>query len=119
MILRTSKGQGSIISLYLALLLLNACGSGSWQGGIHARLGWSETQGLRVVDVPRRGPSYEAGLRNDDRIMAVNGQSVEGMTLQEVVKKLRGPVGSYVTLQIQRGEKALTVELQRAPYTGR
>jgi carboxyl-terminal processing protease len=48
-------------------------------------------------------PAADAGLQADDRIVRINGESTINMTLQESVRRLRGPVGSSVRLTIERG----------------
>lgn len=96
------------------LIVVSACG-GSWVGGIHARLGWSEARGLRVVEVPSGGAA-RAGLLPNDRVVAIDGESVAGLTQAEVVERLRGPVGSRVRLDIVRGEEPMSLEIERAPY---
>ncbi|SFL83556.1 S41 family peptidase [Salibacterium qingdaonense] len=47
-------------------------------------------------------PAEKAGLRPNDQILEVNGESTEGSTLNETVLKIRGEKGSTVTLTIQR-----------------
>ena len=54
-------------------------------------------------------PADRAGLRTGDVIREVEGESIEGLTLQEVVEKIRGPKGTPVSLRIQRaGAEGLT-----------
>lgn len=104
---------------YLILLLatgLMQCGPSAWQGGVHAKFRFSQSHGLRVVDVPAEGPAAEAGLRRGDRIVKVDGEAVERMTLDQVVERLRGPVGSYVQLTVVRDGKQIPLHVERAPY---
>ena len=65
----------------LVLALALGCGLGP-VGGIHARMGYSEESGLRVIDVPE-GPAQDAGLRVGDYILAIDGESnwLEGALL--------------------------------------
>jgi carboxyl-terminal processing protease len=100
-----------------ALALAAAGCSPDWTGGIHARMGWSETTGLRVVEVPRDGPAAEAGIREGDRITSIDGDDVQGLPVRDVVEHLRGPVGSHVELGILRRGERLTLRVERAPYT--
>ena len=48
-------------------------------------------------------PAQKAGLRAGDKIYAVDGKSTIGMTVDEVVKEIRGPKDTKVTLTIIRG----------------
>ncbi len=84
-------------------------------GGIHARMGYSESGGLRVVEVPE-GPAERAGLREGDRITAIDGDPVRSMALEEVVERLRGEVGSEVEIEVVRDGELATLVIVRAPY---
>ena len=98
------------------LSLLAACGPGIPRGGIHARMGYSEEGGLRVVDAPEGGPAARAGLRVGDRIITLEGEPVRGLSLEEIVERLRGPVGTEIELEIVRDGEAITLRVRRAPY---
>ena len=88
------------------------------QGGIHARMRWSETGGLVVLDVPP-GPSEQAGLKTGDRILAIDGVPTRTLAMREAVNRLRGPVGSTVELKVLRQhETPHRVTVSRAPYVG-
>ncbi|MBK8170128.1 MAG: PDZ domain-containing protein [Sandaracinaceae bacterium] len=100
--------------IILAVVLLSACGGG-WVGGIHARLAWSDTRGLRVVEVPA-GAAARAGLRANDHVTMIDHETIQGMSQQEVVERLRGPVGSRVTLTVERDGQPTEIEIERAPY---
>jgi len=47
-------------------------------------------------------PAEKAGLEDDDLVVAVDGVSIKGLPLDAVVAKIRGPVGTPVTLTVKR-----------------
>lgn len=47
-------------------------------------------------------PAYRAGIKAKDKIVQIGGESTINMGLTEAVEKLRGPVGSKVSLVITR-----------------
>jgi C-terminal processing protease CtpA/Prc len=98
--------------------ILASCGQSAWTGGIYAYLAWSP-RGVRVLEVPSTGPGRDVPLRPDDRLLAIDGQPVAGMTQAEVHKRLRGEVGSWVRLTVLRGEETLEMRVQRVPYRPR
>jgi carboxyl-terminal processing protease len=52
-------------------------------------------------------PAYHIGLQAGDRIVKIEGDPTEGMSLEDVVSILRGKPGTSVTITIEReGEKA-------------
>jgi len=62
-----------------------------------------EKDGYIVIVSPIKGsPAEKAGLKPNDKILAVNGKSVHGMSANEAVMLIRGKKGSKVTLTIQR-----------------
>jgi len=71
--------------------------------GIGAELG-ADSQNHIVIMSPLSGyPADKAGLKPKDIIAAVNGQSTNGMSVDAVVNKIRGPANTSVTLTIVRG----------------
>lgn len=74
-------------------------------------------EGRLVVDQPLPGtPADRAGLRADDRILRIEGESTLNMDLEDAVTRLRGEVGSPVTMLIERRGLAapFTVTIVRA-----
>lgn len=106
-----------MIRLVLWLSLLVAACAGT-TGGIHARMAYSEDGGLRVIDVPE-GPAFAAGLAPGDVIFAIDEEPLAGLTMREIVEKLRGPVGSRVKLDVVRDGERREIEVERSEYAGR
>lgn len=73
-----------------------------------------ETNEIMVVAPIEDTPAFEAGLRSKDVITAIDGESTEGMNLNDAVSRIRGKVGSEVTLTINRDGETLNFELTRA-----
>jgi carboxyl-terminal processing protease len=57
---------------------------------------------LTVVSPIEDTPAFKAGIKSGDRIVKIDGQITKGMTIQDAVKKMRGPENSKVTLTILR-----------------
>ena len=74
-----------------------------------------EEGGIKVVAPIDETPAARAGILANDIITQINGEPVQGQTLNQAVDKMRGPVNSSVKLTIQRKEKKepLEVELTR------
>ena len=70
---------------------------------------------LTVVSPIEGTPAYMAGVKAGDIIVKIDGESTEGITLMEAVKKLRGPKGTKVTITIMREglEKPLDITITR------
>lgn len=59
-------------------------------------------QGQLIVVSPLPGtPAYRAGLRAGDVILEVEGETMEGASITDAVKKLQGPVGRPVNVRVQ------------------
>lgn len=76
-------------------------------GGIGAVVSLNENNEPYIVEVISdeciaTTPAEEAGLQSNDIIRAVDGESVEGWSLDEVVERVRGLQGTTVTLSIYR-----------------
>ncbi len=69
-----------------------------------------------VVFQPIEGmPAYEAGIKSGDEILEVNGKSIKGMSVEEVVILIRGEEGTKVTITFFRPDtnEKFTKELVR------
>ena len=65
-----------------------------------------ESDFIKVISPIEDTPGDRAGIQPNDLIIAVNGNSIKGFTLEEAVKIMRGEPGSKLRLTIQR--KGLT-----------
>ena len=65
-----------------------------------------------VIQTTVGGPSEKAGLRPGDRIISANDTIIAGKGLKnsQVIKTLRGPKGSQVTLKVKRGGVAEPID---------
>jgi carboxyl-terminal processing protease len=73
-----------------------------------------ETKDLIVVSPIEDTPAFEAGILARDVIVKIDGQSTEGMDVNQAVTLIRGPVNTNVTLTIQREDEELEFQLKRA-----
>ncbi|HEY6329265.1 MAG TPA: PDZ domain-containing protein, partial [Blastocatellia bacterium] len=55
-----------------------------------------------IVATNPDGPGYRAGLRYGDAVVAVNGQSADNLSSEEVTERVRGERGEKVTLTVER-----------------
>jgi len=57
---------------------------------------------VTVVSPFKGSPAERAGLRPNDQIISVNGESLEGLDLHQAVTKIRGPKGTKAVLEVIR-----------------
>lgn len=71
--------------------------------GIGAYIGMDEDSGYpKITKVIEGSPALEAGLKSNDFIVKIDGESVEGLELNEVVKRVKGEENSQVVITIAR-----------------
>ena len=93
-------------------------------GGIGVRLRFvGDPPQLEVAGPPLPGkPADRAGIRKGDRILAIDGESTEGLTpadFEVVLDRMRGKPGTPLELTLQRAEsdEQYTVQLVREKMT--
>ncbi|NBF40781.1 MAG: PDZ domain-containing protein [Spirochaetes bacterium] len=69
---------------------------------------------VEVISPIESTPADRAGLRSGDLIIAIEGETTEDLSIDEVVAQLRGSPGSKVEITIRRGEsRSFDVSLTR------
>lgn len=85
-------------------------------GGIGAEIG--KRNGFLVIIAPLEDtPAKRAGLQAGDKILKINGEVTDDLTVEKAVSKIRGEVGTKVTLAILRGNngtKSKDITIERA-----
>ncbi len=71
---------------------------------------------ISVIKVYTGSPAQKAGILSGDKIAEVNGESVKGMLLEDVVAKVKGTAGTKVKIGVLRqGQQAvLSFSMKRA-----
>ena len=75
--------------------------------GVHIALGVDEESKLGTIEnVLEGGPADRAGLKKDDQIDQIDGVSAAGLTIRELIDRLRGPIGTEVVVRVRRDKAA-------------
>lgn len=84
-------------------------------GGLGITIGIKDAV-LTVIAPMEDTPAFRAGLLSGDKIIEINGDSTDGLALEDAVKKLRGDPGTKVKIKIFRPKTQLVkeFELERA-----
>jgi carboxyl-terminal processing protease len=74
---------------------------------------------LKVISPIDGTPAAKAGILANDQIVALDGQDLTGVALNDAVDKMRGAIGSPITLTIQRPNvtKPFDVKIVRGEIT--
>ncbi|MGI2296548.1 S41 family peptidase [Paenibacillus sp. GXUN7292] len=70
-----------------------------------------ENSRVVVVSPIKGSPAEKSGLLAKDIILSVNGEALDGLSLQEAVSKIRGPKGSKAKLSVQRSGLSEPIQL--------
>ena len=74
----------------------------------------TETCRMFIVSTIEGSPAESAGVESGDFIVEVNGEPIEGWTLDEVTAVVRGPAGTDVDLTFERDGSTYDVTITRA-----
>lgn len=68
-----------------------------------------------VIEVIPGGPSEKIGLQPGDRLIKVNGTDIAGVKFPQdsMVRRIKGPAGSKVTMLVKRGKEAIPFDIIR------
>ena len=108
-VLRSSVG-------IFALLVIGCAAEPSKKASIGVIIGrHKHTGALHVRGVPPGLAGDKAGLKDGDRIKMIDGVLADRLTEEQIQDRLRGDVGSTVTLTIIRGKHVFHLEIKREP----
>lgn len=69
---------------------------------------------ILTVITPLKGtPADVAGIKAGDQVVGIDKQPTEGLSIDEAVSRIRGPIGTTVELSVVRGGKLLTIKIIR------
>jgi carboxyl-terminal processing protease len=70
---------------------------------------------VKVITPIDDTPAQRAGMKAGDLILSLDGKSVEGLSLNDAVDRMRGPAGSTITINIKREgvDKPIDVTMTR------
>ena len=104
-----------LLVLLLAVLALRPAPAAAQArpGSLGLRLG-NDLPTPTVRFVLAGSPAALAGVRFGDRVLAVDGRPVQGMTARQVERRVEGPVGSPVQLTVSGAEGTRTLRAVRA-----
>jgi carboxyl-terminal processing protease len=74
----------------------------------------SENCRLVVISVFDGSPAEAQGLASGDVFVAVNGESIDGWTVDEVTAAVRGQAGTSVSLTVERDRRKIELDIVRA-----
>lgn len=81
-------------------------------GGIGIKFDMVEGD-ARIIEVMADAPAGAMGLEVGDIITRIDGESLAGLSKDEISKRLRGPVSSALSMTLRRGFKPLEISLKR------
>ena len=79
-------------------------------GGIGVRIRIVD-EGVKVLSVMEDTPAESAGLKAQDVITAIDGETAAGMSQRQVVRRLRGPVRTKVRIVVARKSASEPVKI--------
>ena len=82
--------------------------------GIGARLDTTKDRRIVIFEPMDGSPAQKAGLLAGDVIAAIEGKSVLGVKMDDVIDRIKGPENSMVKITIERKGKPLQFKIRRA-----
>lgn len=68
---------------------------------------------VKITDIIEGGPAHRMGMKPGDVILEVDGQNVDGLSMEEVTALIRGEAGTYVKLKIRRNDNVIVYNIRR------
>lgn len=74
---------------------------------------------VQILSVYKDSPADKAGMKADDILVSVDGKSISGQTLSEVVSQIKGEEGTQVKLEVSRNGKTVELTATKAKVEAR
>lgn len=81
--------------------------------GVGLQIAIDEQDQIVVIAPIEGSPAATVGIQSHDFIVAVDGESIQGLSLDRVAEMMRGTTGSVVNLTLRREEEIFTVTIVR------
>jgi len=78
--------------------------------GLGATIGMNKGNQPIIVQVIENSPAEKAKLQVNDRIVSINGKSVEGLSLSEITGMIKGDIPKNVSMVVIRDKREVTVK---------
>ena len=82
--------------------------------GIGAEVGMRDGW-FTIISPLDDSPAWRAGVMADDRVIAIDGESTEGLSVDRCIDRLMGEPGTEVTITVLRGAETLDITITRQP----
>ncbi len=77
----------------------------------------TDAQGhVQIATVVAGGPADKAGMKDGDTLLSIDGKTTTGMSLDSVVRAIRGPSGTSLTLMVRHSDgttQTLTIKREQ------
>lgn len=71
-------------------------------GGLGIQVSMDPSGLIKIISPIDDTPAFKAGVQAGDMILQLDGETVQGLTLSDAVDKMRGRVGTDITITVQR-----------------
>jgi len=85
---------------------------GIMSGGVGIIVTMNDNKEVEVVKVIKESPASKFDIKQGDIIKKVDGADITGITLEEVVSKIKGPVDTQVTITFFRSSENKTFDFK-------
>lgn len=87
--------------------------------GIGAELGIKNDRDIIVIAPLDGSPAQKSGIKTQDQILKVDGESTSGWTLSQAVEKIRGPKDTFVILTVlhKNDKNPIDIKIKRDVIT--
>jgi carboxyl-terminal processing protease len=74
----------------------------------------TEPSSVAISKVFEGSPAHEAGVYEGDVIVSVDGTSTHNLNVEDVANLMRGPVGTFVNVGLERDAQRIDLKIRRA-----